>query len=164
MFKGKRTVRLMSYLLGGLVMVGGMGGACDLTILPGGVIAFDSVTVELINTTDYQVEPNLYVDADDDASASDIVTDENFVDIGVPLEPGETAQLAFDCDAIGSIMSDHAFLYISDLEQVESDNGPLLTREDDFDCGDIISFIFIDEWPEGVFFTRVERNGDFVED
>ena len=48
-------------------------------------------------------------------------------------------------------------------EAIESDHAPLLVEEDHFECGDIISFIFIDE-VGGDFFTRVEVNDQFVMD
>jgi len=152
------------YLLGGLVLMGVMGGPCDITISPDGIITFDSVTVELVNNTDYPIEPYLFVDEDENVSVDGLVVDENFVALDPLLQPDEIIELAFDCDEIGSIISDRAWLVVSDTEIYESDNGPLLREEDDFECGDVISFIFIDEGPEGSFFTRVEVNNQFVED
>ncbi|UCD27852.1 MAG: hypothetical protein JSV03_12200 [Planctomycetota bacterium] len=165
MYTHNKIIKPISYLIGGVIMMGVMGGPCDITVFPEGIISFDAVTVELVNTTAYPVEPYLYVDPDENIfSAAQIINDENFVLLDPPVQPGEIVQLSFDCDMIGSIVSDHAWLLLSDLEAIESDNGPLLTEEEEFQCGDIISFIFIDEGPGGAFFTRVEVNGRFVED
>ena len=165
MHKYNQAFMPITCLTGGLILIGVMGGPCDITVFPEGIITLDSVTVELVNTTAYPVEPNLYVDPQENIfTTSNIVTDENFVNFGIPIQPGEIVQLALDCDEIGSIISDHAYLFVSDFELIESDNGPLLIEEDDFECGDIISFIFIDEGIGGEFFTRVEVNGRFVED
>jgi len=166
MLKRKKIVRCLYYLFGGLAMVGAMGVTCDLAGFPSvGINNFDLVTVELVNTTVYEVEPNLFVDPQSNIiSIDDILIDDNYFDIGLPVQPDEIVQIDFDCAEIGSVVSDFAFLYISDTEQVESDNGPYLIQGEDFLCGDVISFIYIDEWPDGVFFTRVEVNGEFIED
>ncbi|MHC4445615.1 MAG: hypothetical protein ACYTF1_12940 [Planctomycetota bacterium] len=166
MLTGKRIVRWSYYLFGGLVVVGVMGGPCELSFIPNdGISNFDIVTVELVNNTEFEVEPNLFVDPQSNIiSIEDILIDDNFVDIGIPVQPDEIVQIDFDCPEIGSVVSDFAFLFISDTEQVESDNGPFLIQGEDFLCGDVISFIYIDEFPDGVFFTRVEVNGEFLED
>jgi len=159
------TKRFAVFTLGVLTLIGAMGGPCDITVLPAGVIAFVTVTIELVNTTAYPIEPNLYVDPEDDIwFLTQLITDENFVFFDVPILPGEIVQIAFDCSDIGSVISDHAFMFITENEYIQSDNGPFLVGDEDFGCGDIISFIFIDEGPDGDFFTRVEINGEFLED
>jgi len=158
------TNRRVWVLSGVGVLMACVAGCSGLSVtLPGGfVIGFDVIGVTLTNTTDFYVVPLLYADDDDDTFLdSNIVTDENYVDTGV-LPPHSSVTITLDCDRAGTLKSDHAIMEIPGGPDVESDNAPKITAEDDFDCGDAIEFIFIDTGRE--FFTRVEVNGRVVED
>jgi hypothetical protein len=54
------------------------------------------------------------------------------------------------------MMTDHAEMY-TDCCTIESDNAPIIREKDDFDCFDVVSFVFIDTGVE--FYTAVEVNG-----
>jgi hypothetical protein len=128
---------------------------------PGGdvIIEDDLITVELINTTNFPVEPFLYAEEDNDIELdSDVIRDSNFVDIGEPVFPGEVVQVDFLCEEIGAVVVDFPLLLISPNEAIESINGPLLIQELDYFCGDFVSFFFVDD-PSFGFFTEVEVNG-----
>ncbi len=161
-------VRIATFLIGGLVLAGVMGGGCDgLTpVFPDvpGILDDDVITIELVNTTPNLVDPFLYVDPNEDVFFNNLIIDGNLVLLDPPeLAPGEVVTLVFDCQDVGSVVSDRAEL-ITDLEIIESDNSPLLIEADDFVCGDLISFIYIDDPGEEVFFTRVEVNDVFLTD
>lgn len=167
MLQRRSRARIGFTLLTALVGLGSLGQSCPSFPFPppiGGDPVLDEVDVELINLTAFEVDPRLFVDPDDTiVDIDDLIREENFVDIGPPLEPDEVVTVTFDCLDIGSVVSDYALLLISDSEAVESDNGPWLVGGENFLCGDVISFIYIDT-PEDGFFTRVEVNGEFLTD
>ncbi len=122
-----------------------------------------SVVIEMLNFTDFPIEPRLFVDPTPGILAPEqLIRDENFVLVDPPLAPGELATFEFLCEDVGTMASDHAELLISDTEFIPSDNGPLLVQGSDFFCGDTITLNFIDDGT--VFFTRVEVNGRFLTD
>lgn len=160
-----RPVRFLFACVGAATWAGTLGTACsglsiDLPLPGGGAITFNTMEIELVNTTAYPVEPRLFVDPDDDAFIVD--EEENRIRIVPPVNPGEVFAMRLPCADTGSIQTDHAVL-ITALDLVESDNDPTVRKYTDFECGDTVSFIFIDEIG-GDFFTRVEVNGVFVED
>lgn len=159
-------VRVAVVGLAAAIAAGVLGGNCtgltiDIPLPGGGSIQFNTVTVELVNTTAYAVEPRLFVDPEDDSFFVD--ADENRVLVSPPVEPGQTVTLTLACADAGAIQTDHAILILPFDEDVESDNDPTARRHEDFNCGGIVSFIFIDE-VGGDFYTRLEVNGVFVED
>ena len=150
------TKRLLRGMIGGLVLAAVMGPSCaDIVInLPD-----RPVRIELINTTDYYVDPGLYIHPDAEVYDDDrLITDQTWIDIGDPLAPLEMWTYDFLCSEAGTVVSDFAWLFIDDEEYVSSENGPLVTYGRDFQCGDTISFIFVDTI-EGFFYTEVEING-----
>jgi len=164
MSRQRRRARMLGVLMASTILVGVSGASClDFIGFSGLDLGFSTVDIELVNMTDYPVDPGLYVDPDELFFATSVFTEENYVPVEPPLASGEIVTLTFDCDDIGTAGTDYAWLLVSSLESVESDNAPTVREEDDFECGDVISFIFIDE-VGGDFFTRVEVNGRFVED
>lgn len=165
--KRSRMVRASLALTAAAALAGVLGGNCTgLTVtgipLPGGgTIDINTVTVELVNMTAYPVEPRLFVDPEDDSW--DVDDGANRVFLDAPIRPGELVRLTFTCARAGAIETDHAVMLIPFHEDEESDNDPIVRRHDDFNCGDVVSFIFIDE-PGEDFYTRVEVNGRFVKD
>ena len=119
-------------------------GGCDgLTIdIPGGWLSLgglNTVTLELYNDTDFDVDPMIVFD-DDSGFWAGLVPSEELATGW--LAPGEVLTYNFDCDELGLILSDEA-------EQVV---GPFvysayptrtLERDDEYDCGDRIEFQFI---------------------
>jgi hypothetical protein len=165
--KRSRMVRAVFAFSAAAVLAGALGGNCTgLTVtgipLPGGgTVDINTVTVELFNATAYPVEPRLFVDPEDDSW--DVDDGANRVFLDAPIRTGEVVRLTFACAAAGAIETDHAVMLIPFHRDVESDNDPIVRRHDDFDCGDVVRFIFIDD-PGEDFYTRVEVNDRFVED
>lgn len=152
--------------IGILICVATMGLQCGgIEIdLPGAIqVSLNTVTVELVNTTAYEVEPRLFIDSDEhDILPSLAVEEENRVHIIPPLEPGEVLTLTYSCGDAGTIVSDYANLLIDDYA-FEADNDPAVVQDEDFECGDTVSLIFIDE-VGGDFYTRIEVNGEYAAD
>jgi hypothetical protein len=139
-----------------------VAGCAGLSVsLPGGlVIGLNTIHLRLTNTTAYDVDPRIFGDDDDDTFLdSNIVTSENYVATGL-VPAGSTTTIPLSCDRRGTIKSDTAMLLLPGGFGVPSVNDPKVTEEDDFDCGDTIDFIFIDDGFE--FRTRVEVNGRHV--
>jgi hypothetical protein len=123
----------------------------------------DTVAIEMSNYTDYPIEPRLFIDPTPHITVEgQLIRDDNWVLVDPPLQPGELATYEFRCEDVGTMATDHAQMFISEDQYVESDNGPWLVAGDDFTCGDTVSLIFIDDGT--VFFTRVEVNGQFLTD
>ncbi|HSW44144.1 MAG TPA: hypothetical protein VLM89_01065 [Phycisphaerae bacterium] len=165
MFKGRWHRRPVRWLVAA-VATAAMGADCLPAIpFPGGQSSTHpkTVVIEMLNYTDYQIEPRLFVDPAPGIMVYDqLIRDENWVLVDPPLQPDEIATYEFACADVGTMAADYAQMYISDNEYIESDNGPWLIRGQDFECGDDISLVFIDDGE--VFFTRVEVNGQFLTD
>lgn len=125
----------------------------------------EPVVIELINAADHPVDPRLYVSPYEDDDIDGILDPANFIDIGEPIAVGEPpVEITFQsCAEAGAMVTDFAQLLISETQFIESDNAPIIRRGIDFDCGDTVTFIFIDAG-EGEFYTRVEVNGVFLTD
>jgi len=150
--------------IGGAVLFSSLGLQCGVPGLPFEGLPFghDTVDIELVNFTDYDVDPRIFIHPDDDVSFDELFREENMLLVEPPLLADELAVFTFDCDDVGTVASDFAWLLLSPTEAVESDNGPVLFKGLDFYCGDTVSFIFIDDGVD--FFTRVEVNGQFLTD
>jgi len=159
----KPAARLVVSALSGLVLMGTTGSSCNIPFLGPAIGPSGTVDVELVNTTAYPVDPGLCVDPEELLLTGSVFRDENLVLVDPAVQPGEIVTLTFDCAEIGTVGTDFALLLVSPTEAVESDNAPAIRQDSDFVCGDVISFIFIDE-VGGEFFTRVEVNGQFVMD
>ena len=129
---------------------------------PGPVVLVpEVVTVELVNTTEWPVAPFLYTSYYNDIFLpEEIAFEENFVDIGEPLAPGEVVTLDLDCYDAGTLHAD-ADLLLSPTEAVFSLTLPILRDNEHFVCGDLISFVFYDD-PTVGFFTEAEVNGVII--
>ena len=125
----------------------------------GGMIGINVVTIKLTNTTDWPVDPNLDVDRDEDAII--VVQDENYIRTGL-IPPHTTQNVTLDCGRVGTIKSDHAIMQLPGGRDIESDNDPKLTEEDDFYCGEHVEFIFIDDGES--FYTDTQVWGPSPDD
>ena len=155
MLRSLALARPVRWLMGGFVLAASMGQQCNL---PSGLpipVGDPMVTVEVINRTDWPVDPFLYVDPDENVSFGALISADNLVLIDPLLQPGEVVTLGWECVDIGTVISDQALLILSETEGVESTTSPLLRWGEDFLCGDVISFIYEDQ-PDGTFSTRVE--------
>lgn len=160
----KRRFAGMSVLM--VLVIGVMGGDCNVKLppLPSPPGELPLVTVELFNTTDFFVDPFLYAHPDENVPFSVLTRDENLIFLDPPeLEPGEIVELDFRCEDIGAVITDRALLFEGDVA-FESTNSPLLRWGRDYLCGDLISFIYIDDLDTGEFFVQAEVNGRIVAD
>lgn len=129
---------------GGWLAVATIGLAAGLSLggCPGGsILGFNTVTVEIVNDTAFDVAPNIEFDDDDGLLAGIFPADD--LNTGL-IAPGEIAVFTFECDELGTIRS-------NDPEQVSlfgdetGDDSPTLEREEEFDCGDLIRFRYVGE-------------------
>jgi hypothetical protein len=160
MYDHSWPVRVLRALAGAAAAAGVLGGFCDGTMvsLPLGeaTLTYNTLTVELVNTTAWPVAPRLFVAEDNDTF--DVDADENRVYVAEPIGPGQTAGFNFPCGESGAIETDHSVQLGSWGEERESESDPIVRLGDDYECGDTISFIFVDE-PGEDFDTRVAVNG-----
>ncbi|MGD8450735.1 MAG: hypothetical protein PVJ57_02855 [Phycisphaerae bacterium] len=131
---------LVALLLSPVLLMGGCGG---LTIdLGNGVITVPGVgvvTIELINDTDYYVDPHIVFDDDDNFLAGWFPAEE----LGVhDLAPGEVYSLDIDCDNIGVVYSNEPEQFVT-IFTYTANQSRILVRDDDYDCGDVITFQFL---------------------
>ncbi len=107
-------------------------------VLPG----VDTVTVELFNDTDFEVEPRIRFDSSSNWLASLFPSEE--LATGT-LAPGQLLRLDVDCDKLGVVFSDAAGQFASgeDVPIGQADSTRVLQRESDYDCGDTVQFHFI---------------------
>ncbi len=164
----KRTTRVWIIPLLFLTLFGVMGGDCDINIpsipLPDPNPVDPLVTVELVNTTDFFVDPFIYVHPDEAVPFSVLTRDENLIVLDPPeLEPGEIVELDFECVDIGAVITDRPLLLDGDVA-FESTNSPLLRWATDYECGDLVSFVYVDDLDTGEFFVQAEVNGFIVAD
>lgn len=155
-------IRLVPLFVGTITW---MGANCVpvVPVVPDDTGGSGTVAIEMSNYTDYPIEPRLFIDPTPHITVEgQLIRDDNWVLVDPPLQADEVATYEFFCQDVGTMATDHAQMYISEDQYVESDNGPWLVAGDDFACGDTISLMFIDDGT--VFFTRVEVNGQFLTD
>ncbi|GMV95661.1 MAG: hypothetical protein AMXMBFR83_00330 [Phycisphaerae bacterium] len=138
------VVRRLAAWLFWPVLIGAGGAECNV-LLPGGGIFIpivDSVTVELVNETDYPVDPGLFLDGE-------------FIDNEI-IDPLTLRTLDVDCRR-GDLLGADGFLYLSPDEGVYSDNVLELEEGFEYECGDVVTFFYtVDD--EGVFFLEAAVN------
>jgi hypothetical protein len=133
-----------SGLLAGLPLL--LSGGCPgFTITgPGGSFTLPGigvVTIEVVNDTPYDVEPEIVFD-DDPGLFAGLVPSEDLA-VGT-LRPGEARRLNIDCDQIGLVRSEEARQFVGPFRYTAPDSATL-ERDDEFDCGDVIQFQYIGE-------------------
>jgi hypothetical protein len=143
-----------------LVAVAVMGG-CERIDLDGVeliVPGLTTVTVELINDTPFDVDPHIRFDDDEGFLAQLFPADELTTGL---LGPGDALAFDFDCDELGLVFSDRA----EQLDRwgviAEADESSILTRDDDFGCGDLVRFRFMGDFDQ--FGVVVSVNGVVVD-
>ncbi len=124
-----------------ITLPGGLDIPVDVTI-PTDLVSPDVVQVEVFNDTDFEVVPRIRFDDDSNilaqlAPAEELATG--------TLEPGDSIQFDIDCDQLGLIFSDEPgqFLPGDDVPIGQADASRILTRDDDYECGDSVLFHFI---------------------
>ncbi len=138
-----RASRAAIVLISGMTFLSLMGSRCGAPIFGGGPpVVVDTVFVELVNTTEFPVNPNLIIDG-------------VLQVVDPPLAPGDILPLEVDCFA-GTVLETQAD-FLTGLGAVPSDNDPFVEEGFEFLCGDTVSFLFAED--ELGFFTAVEVNG-----
>ncbi|MBN2448271.1 MAG: hypothetical protein JXO22_16210 [Phycisphaerae bacterium] len=105
---------------------------------------FTTIRVEIYNDTDWYVVPDIRFD-DDSGSWSAFVAGlfgGESLSAG-ELEPGEIVEFTFDCDDLGLIFSDAAEQRDALGTFATAASSEILRRDEDFGCGDRITFQFI---------------------
>ncbi|MFN0135929.1 MAG: hypothetical protein ACKVS9_07395 [Phycisphaerae bacterium] len=131
---------------------------CGALLTGGCPLPTNTVRVEIINDTDFDVQPNVVFDEDDGFFGSFFPGDE--LDTGL-IAPGDSFVFDFDCDALGSIASDGGEQVLLFDEDVIADSTSTLQRDEDFVCGDIITFTFVGNGAD--FGVNVSVNGRIVD-
>lgn len=139
-----------------MAILANLAGNCPPPVgFPPPIIIDDFVEVELINDAFDPVDPALFVDGIEEP-------------IFPPLEPGEIfpdpdlLPLDFPC-GVGTTIETFATLLVDPFDpffDVASVNDPFLEEGFEFLCGDLITFIFVDDGFD--FFTEVEVNGELI--
>jgi len=148
-----------------LIPLASMGGCPGITVsLPdGGLVTIpnplaQTVTVEVFNDTDFEVDPRIRFDDDTGFPATWFPSEELATGI---LRSGESIQYTIDCDELGLIFSDSAGQFLFNDTIGQADQTRVLERDDEYDCGDVILFRFIGSG-DG-FGTIVAINGVVVD-
>jgi hypothetical protein len=143
-----------------LAAVAAMGGCERLgldeveLIVPG----LTTVTVELINDTPFDVDPHIRFDNDEGFLAQLFPADELTTGL---LAPGDALAFDFACDELGLVFSDRAEQLDVFGVVAEADESNILTRDDDFHCGDLVRFRFLGDFDQ--FGVVVSVNGVVVD-
>lgn len=116
------------------------------------------IEVELINDTDFPVDPNIRFDNDSGFLAGLFPAER--LGTGL-LEPGELVSFLFDCDELGLIFSDEAEQDVPLLGAFVVDATRILERDEEYDCGDLIRFHFVGDAFD--FDVVVSVNGRIVD-
>ncbi len=137
-----RIQRTIYALVALTTVAGTLGGGCEFNfpviVVPDGP---DPVVIQLINDSSSLVGPSLWADPDTEFITSEVARDENLIDIGDPLIPGEIVTITLECIDAGTLFADAdlADTPIGDL------NGNILLREGEhFVCGDTIRYHYVD--------------------
>lgn len=105
----------------------------------GDFLGLNVVTLEIINDTNYAVDPHIVFDDDSGWLAGWFPSEE--LSTGL-LAPGEVLTYTFDCDELGLVLADEPeqivglFIYTADASDA-------VERDDEFECGDLIQFQFL---------------------
>ncbi len=139
---------LLAIALYALVGGCGFGGLLPL---------FNSVIVEVVNDTSFDIAPNIVYDDDTGFLAGAFPAEELATGL---VAPGEIVSFNFDCDALGLIFSAQAEQLIPPDISVFAGDSSTVERDDDFQCGDVIRFIFVGDGDD--FDVLVSINGQIV--
>jgi len=108
-----------------------LGSGCPLDLV--------FTTVEIVNATEFDVEPNIKFDDDSDIVSGLFPSEE--LNAGV-IPAGQAVSYPFDCDALGAIFSEDAVQFAGIFE-AEAGDSDVLFRGEEFECGDVITFRFV---------------------
>lgn len=142
--KSPRT-RLVVLAAVALGLLGGCPGNISIELPGGGGVSIplpgaSTVVVEVLNDTNYEVDPQIKFDDDSNFLAAAFPAET--LNTGI-LAPGELLSLNMDCENVGLLVSDSARQYFGFDTIGQADGTRTLKRDDDYDCGDKVQFHFI---------------------
>jgi hypothetical protein len=155
--------RLLLPLFAGLLLPFALllGGCNGLTLdFPGGSVSVPGlreVTVEVVNDSDFEIDPGLR-HADDSGFWAGLWSS-NDLSTGT-LAPGESRIFAFDCDQLGQVQSDEPEQFVGDVIY-RNDGTRAIERDRDYHCRDRIQFEFVGNADS--FGVVVRVNGQVVD-
>jgi len=109
---------------------------CDVILA---LLSSSTVTVSLVNNSDYAVRVSLYID--DEQLTPEILMTELGTESVYTIPAGQTTTFVKTCDALQAIIIDDADLLVVGGLGPEANSG-VLRDDDDFSCGDTIIFTF----------------------
>lgn len=119
------------------------------------------ILVLVVNNTSGTVRPDIQFDENDDNLTAIITGIVGGNSLNMPdLAAGQFLQFQFACDELGLIFSDQSELRTI-LGNVDAERSTILTREDDFNCGDEIRFEFFGD--RNSFSVLITVNGRIVD-
>ncbi len=98
------------------------------------------ITINIINDTDFDVDPNIVFDNDTSLLAGWFPSET--LETGL-IEPGGFATFYLPCSDVGILLSDNAKLIDGGLVIATANDSVTLTDGDNFECLDKIEFQFI---------------------
>lgn len=144
----------------GMVLV-----ACALTTAggcPSGLDGFglplaDTVRLELVNTSSFDVAPNIVFGRDPGFFSR--LTGGNLLATGL-IAPGETLVFNMACEELGYVFSNQAEQIGPVGDSAFAGDSRVLERQEEFECGDVVRFLFIGNGAD--FGVAVSVNGRIV--
>lgn len=136
-----------------------LAAAISLSLVAGcpELLGGNSVTLQIINDTDFEVDPRI-VTIDDDAFLGGLFGGDDLA-TGI-LFPGDVLSIELDCKKIGSVFSDAAELLDGDQLLAAIQPTSKVEFGEDVDCGDVLRFRFVGD--ERSFGVIVSINGIVV--
>ncbi len=137
----KRITTQLSVLLIGTGCLAGCGNTSGVLNALG--VIPKEVTLKLVNETQFEVKPSVYVSAVRIEDLGFTNLGENLVGIGINrqflpnIQPGSTLDRRYDCDLFRAVMAKDAEL-ITGIGFSPDDDTIVLFDGDDFECGDTV--------------------------
>lgn len=149
-----------AYMYVALVLAGSslaVAGGC-----PSGLGGFsfplgDTVRLELVNESDFDVAPNIVFG--EDGGFFSRLTGGDTLATGL-IAPGQTLVFNVACEELGYVFSNQAEQIGPEGDSAFAGDSRVLEQEDDFECGDVVRFLFIGNGAD--FGVAVSVNGRIV--
>lgn len=130
----RRAALTLAGACGALIL--GAGCEAGFNVLDGGV-----VTVQVVNDTDFEVDPSMVTT--DDPDGFGLFNPGDGLATGL-LAPGDVLEFTFDCDRLAAIRSDAAELLDDNGDPIiGAQPTSAIERGAEFECGDVIRFRFV---------------------
>ncbi len=118
-------------------LIGGCSGILDL--LPG-IPGLNTIVVEVVNESGFEVDPRIRF-SEDTGFFAGLFGGQSLA--AGTLAPGDALSFDFDCDALGMIRSESAGQFFGAETIGQAETSRTLEFDQDFGCGDVITFTFL---------------------